>query len=153
MIEILPAAAEHTAPIQQLFKQYLAELNEDICFQGYEVEFANPLGFYETHCGQVLLAFHQQEIVGCVAYKNRGEGRAEMKRLYVPPPYRKLGAGKLLVQAVEKAAQAKGYTTMVLDTLERLTAAVKLYQQLGYGPTQAYYHNPLPGVLYFEKGI
>jgi hypothetical protein len=51
----------------------------------------------------------------------------------------------LLPLLLLQAAQAKGYSSMVLDTLERLTAANKLYEELGFERTTAYYHNPLPG--------
>jgi ribosomal protein S18 acetylase RimI-like enzyme len=51
----------------------------------------------------------------------------------------------LLLLLLLQAAQAKGYSSMVLDTLERLTAANSLYEQLGFERTTAYYHNPLPG--------
>lgn len=38
-----------------------------------------------------------------------------------------------------------GYSSMVLDTLDRLSSANRLYQQLGFEQTPAYYTNPLPG--------
>jgi ribosomal protein S18 acetylase RimI-like enzyme len=40
-----------------------------------------------------------------------------------------------------------GHSSMVLDTLERLSAANRLYERLGFERTAAYYDNPLPGGL------
>lgn len=39
---------------------------------------------------------------------------------------------------------------MVLDTLERLTGANRLYEALGFVRRPPYYHNPLKGVVYWE---
>jgi putative acetyltransferase len=42
---------------------------------------------------------------------------------------------------------------MKLDTLERLQAAIKLYQKFGFETVNAYYDNPLPGVVYMQKEL
>ena len=42
---------------------------------------------------------------------------------------------------------------MVLDTLERLSGANKLYAALGFELCQRYNDNPLPGVLYFARRL
>ena len=39
---------------------------------------------------------------------------------------------------------------MRLDTLDRLTEAMHLYETLGYRRTVPYSENPLPGVVYWE---
>eukprot|EP00884_Botryococcus_braunii_P007658 jgi/Botrbrau1/16894/Bobra.150_2s0107.1 len=55
--------------------------------------------------------------------------------------------------AGEAQLAAKGYKAVVLDTLERLTAANKLYAGLGFEQCAPYYRNPLPGVIYWYKGL
>ena len=42
---------------------------------------------------------------------------------------------------------------MRLDTLDRLTEAMRLYETLGFRRTEPYYDNPLPGVVYWEKEL
>jgi ribosomal protein S18 acetylase RimI-like enzyme len=71
--------------------------------------------------------------------------------LYVSPTYRKLGVGDALVKVLLREAQSLGYTTMKLDTLERLQAAIRLYQKFGFETVTAYYDNPLPSVVYMQK--
>lgn len=73
----------------------------------------------------------------------------EMKRLFVMPGHHGLGAGAALVRALLPAAAALGYRAMVLDTLERLEGANRLYRRLGFQPCERYNDCPLPGVLYF----
>jgi putative acetyltransferase len=58
-----------------------------------------------------------------------------------------------LAEELLKRAVEKGYTTMKLDTLEKLQAAIRLYEQLGFEKTTAYYDNPLPGVVYMAKKL
>jgi len=42
---------------------------------------------------------------------------------------------------------------MKLDTLERLQAAIQLYQEFGVETVTAYYDNPLPSVVYMQKDL
>jgi ribosomal protein S18 acetylase RimI-like enzyme len=76
-----------------------------------------------------------------------------MKRLYVKPQLRRNKVGEELVKSLLKEAKEKGYQKMVLDTLERLHQAIKLYKRYGFQTTSAYYANPLPGVVYMEKQL
>jgi hypothetical protein len=46
-----------------------------------------------------------------------------------------------------QAAAAKGYSSMVLETLEGLRGAVALYAKLGFTRTSSYCANPLLGEL------
>lgn len=74
----------------------------------------------------------------------------EMKRLWVTQEHQGKGLGKALATAAIAAAQQSGYSTMVLDTLQTLTAANQLYSGLGFVQRAAYYHNPLADVVYWE---
>ena len=78
---------------------------------------------------------------------------AEMKRRWVRPAALRAGLGRALAAAAAGAARARGYKSIVLDTLERLEAANRVYQGLGFRRRGAYYHNPLPNVVYWELDL
>lgn len=140
--------------VKHLFQQYIAELNEDLCFQHWDEEVDNPLLKYGPPHGSLVLAFWNHKPVGCIALKPlKEEGVCEMKRMYVYPAYRKHGIGERLVQMILQDAIQLGYSKMVLDTLTRLTSAISLYEKHGFVNTSAYYANPLPNVVYMEKGL
>lgn len=139
---------------RHLFKAYADELAVDLCFQSFEAELADPLKKYGPPNGALFLAYYNGKPVGSVALQPLPEsGVCEMKRLYVEPNFRKFNIGDALVQAIIKAATELGYTKMKLDTLERLKAAIHLYLKHGFIITTAYYHNPLPEVVYMEKSL
>lgn len=137
---------------RRLFAEYTAELGVNLQFQGLTEELKNPLYKYGSPTGSLLLAYWDEQPVACVALqKLPGEAVCEMKRLYVQPSHRSHGIGDELVKAILQEAQHLGYTRMVLDTLERLQPAIRLYTRHGFYTTAAYYNNPLPGVVYMEK--
>jgi putative acetyltransferase len=139
---------------RKLFIEYATELNENLSFQKFDDELKDPLGKYGKPAGRLLIAYWQDVAVGCVALQSVAQpGVCEMKRLYVQPNYRKFGIGQLLVQSILQEAKILGYKKMVLDTLGRLQAALKLYVETGFVNTSAYYANPLPGVVFMEKDL
>lgn len=143
---------QELAIIRQLFTEYSNELAVDLCFQSFEEELQNPLKKYGAPTGSLLLAYWNNLPVGTVALQALNEeGVCEMKRLYVQSNYRKYGIGEALVKAILEDAKLLGYTKMKLDTLERLKEAITLYLKNGFNITTAYYHNPLPEVVYMEK--
>jgi putative acetyltransferase len=138
---------------KQLFTSYAEELQVDLCFQSFEKELKNPLEKYGSPTGCLLLAYFTNEVVGCVALQNLGNNICEMKRMYVLPQYRKFSIGKALANAIINEAKQLGYTTIKLDTLQRLQPAIHLYKSLGFSITNSYYNNPLEEVVYMQKAL
>lgn len=140
--------------VRQLFLEYAAELQADLCFQSFDAEVQDPLKKYGQPRGVLFLAYWNEEPAGCIALQPlTDEGVCEMKRLYVKPAFRKYGIGRALVEALLTAAKDIGYTRMRLDTLDRLQPAIRLYEQYGFEVINAYYDNPLPGVVYMERSM
>lgn len=156
MLDIQKVTTEGPAleSIKSLFKAYLGELNEDLCFQSFDSEIDNPLYKYSAPTSALFIAYYNAIPVGCIALQPLQEPQTcEMKRLYVDPEYRNLKIGDALVKTLLQEAQTLGYTTMKLDTLERLQAAINLYLKFGFETVTAYYDNPLPSVVYMEKKL
>lgn len=140
--------------IRELFREYEKELDENICFQSFEEELKDPLKKYGPPSGDLMLAYWEDEVAGCIALTKMKDHRVcEMKRLYVKPNFRKNKIGKMLVEDLLNSAIEREYKIMRLDTLLKLQPAIRLYEQLGFKNISPYYHNPLEGVVYMEKEL
>ena len=142
--------------VRRLFKEYEAYLNVDLCFQQFESELATLPGKYAHPSGTLLLARDGQKAIGCGALRRLGaiqDRTCEMKRLYVCPESRGLGIGKQIAKRLIQEGARLGYSTMVLDTLNRLDTAIHLYESLGFVRTGPYYDNPLPDVVYWKLNL
>ena|SRR5436190_1007870 len=138
---------------RRLFREYERFLNVDLCFQNFEAELAGLPGKYASPEGALFLAVDGSDAAGCVAVRKLEHGTCEMKRLYVRPEYRGSRVGRTLAVQIIEEAKRLGYDWMRLDTLDRLAEAVQLYRSLGFVQIPAYYPNPLPGVLYWERKL
>lgn len=76
-----------------------------------------------------------------------------MKRLYVRPQFQGKQLGRVLCEELIRISREMGYEYMVLDTLERLEAAGRMYTKLGFEQSPPYYHNPNPGVVFWRKQL
>jgi len=144
---------EDLALVRELFEEYAASLDVDLCFQDFGRELAELPGAYSPPRGCLLLADDGRRTVGCVALRPLAERDAragEVKRLYLRPDVRGAGAGRALAEAVIARARRIGYRALKLDTLAAMTAARRLYASLGFRECAPYYVNPLPGVTYME---
>lgn len=146
-------SAEEIDLVRSLMREYQHRLGVDLSFQGFETELDALPGSYAPPGGRLLLAFHEQTAVGCVALQRITDTRAEMKRLYVPPGARGLGVGRKLVTKILAEAQTIGYTEVVLDTLPNMLEAQRLYEQFGFRDIEPYRPNPISGTRYLGKTL
>lgn len=145
-------AGKHLDNAINLFKEYFIELNENLCFQNFDEELKDPLKKYGPPGGSLFIAYYDEQPVACIGFQTLDvDGVCKMKRLYVQPAFRKNKIAAQLVKLLLKDAKQKGFTKMVLDTLEKLQPAIKLYESFGFEHTGAYYNNPLPGVVYMQR--
>jgi len=147
---VVAESAEQVEFVRTLLKEYALETEVDLSFQDFASEVANLPGKYSPPEGRLLLAQSEIEWLGCVGLRKIGDGICEMKRLYVRPQFRESGVGRLLATAVINAAAKIGYQAMRLDTLSTMTAAIALYESLGFRRIAPYYHNPYQASVFME---
>lgn len=140
-----------------LFREYAQALGIDLCFQNFEAELAALPGDYAEPQGGLLLAFVDDQLAGCGAFRPLADvdyaNACEMKRLYVRRAFRRFGLGRLLAQALIDGATQAGYSTMLLDTLDDMESARSLYETLGFEEVPPYYFNPIPGAHYLKVDL
>ena len=143
--------------VREIFREYAASLNVDLCFQGFEEELATLPGDYATPRGALLLALANGQLAGCCALRPLDStdypNACEMKRLYVRPAFRGLGLGRQLAETILDAAHLYAYDHVLLDTLDEMEAARGLYGDLGFEEVPPYYHNPIAGAHYLRAAL
>lgn len=155
MIEIRPARWPDDAPVvRALFREYADGLGIDLGFQDFESELHALPGKYEPPAGRLLLAWRDDEALGCVALRpvDRGE-TCEMKRLYVRPGARGTQLGRRLAERICDEARSAGYRRICLDTLSTMDAARGLYVSLGFEPIEPYVFNPIAGAMFLGREL
>ncbi len=157
-VELLPALTPaDLAQVHALFREYAQSLKVDLCFQNFDEELATLPGEYADPRGALLLAHVNGLVAGCCALRPLDNcdysNAAEMKRLYVRLPFRGLGLGRQLTEAILDAARHAGYTSVLLDTLDDMEAARALYEDLGFEEVPPFYHNPHAGAHYLKVDI
>ncbi|MBM3540733.1 MAG: GNAT family N-acetyltransferase [Alphaproteobacteria bacterium] len=140
--------------VRGLLRAYARALDFQICFQDFEGELAAMPGPCAPPDGALLVAEAGGRIVGTVALRPLGGGVAEMKRLYVAPEARGMGAGHALAEAALGRARAAGHARVVLDTVgATMASAEALYRRMGFAPIPAYTETAHPEVAHYGKEL
>jgi ribosomal protein S18 acetylase RimI-like enzyme len=98
--------------------------------------------------GAYLVATVGDELAGGVGVTPGADGTCEMNRLWVRPPFRRLGLGRALASASLRAARELGFTRMVLDVVPGRTGAIALYRSLGFVEIAPIHHYGFPMVAF-----
>jgi putative acetyltransferase len=143
---------------RELFLEYAAWLDLDLCFQGFDAELAGLPDGYAPPDGNLWFARVDGAVAGVVGQRPFGrEGRAngscEMKRLWVRPDYRGLGLGRRLAEQTLRTAVDLGYRRMCLDTVRHMTEAQALYASLGFRDRSGEVADPHPDLIYMERDL
>jgi len=139
---------------RELFKEYEAWLEVDLCFQSFEKELAELPGKYAPPDGRLLLAVDDGRVAGRAALRKFDDGICEIKRLFLRSEFRGHGLGRKLAEEIIREAKQIGYERMRLDTLPpKMNDAIALYRSLGFKEIDAYYNNPVPGAKFMELSL
>lgn len=142
-------SAADIAAVATLFAGYAASLPIDLGYQDFTGEVAGLPGRYGPPGGALLIARDLRgRALGCIGLRAIDDDRGEIKRLYVAPDGRGTGLGRALAEAVIAKARRAGYRELLLDTLETMTAARRLYAGLGFVAVAPYYAPTPSGTLF-----
>jgi GNAT superfamily N-acetyltransferase len=110
-------------------------------------EFAPPTGVF-------LVAEVDGVPAGSAAWRLLGDGRAEMKRVYVEPAFRRRGLAQVLVDVLEADAARAGVRSLELNTGPEQPEALALYAALGYTPVPGFgVYAGYPGAVFLGKDL
>jgi len=145
---------EMISEARELFREYEAWLDMDLCFQNFEKEVAELPGKYAPPSGRLYLAYLDNKLAGCIAMRALDDDICEMKRLFVRDGFRGAHIGVRLIEQLIDDARSEGYARMRLDTFPpKMGKAVSLYESHGFQPIPPYYNNPHEGVLFMELAL
>jgi putative acetyltransferase len=86
----------------------------------------------------VVMAYDGDEPIGCGAFKPYGPAVTEIKRMFVLETERGKGIAATILSELEHWAIAEGFETAILETGNKMTAAIRLYEKSGYERTPNY---------------
>ena len=138
---------------KKLVEEYAALLKVDLSFQNISEELLTIDQQYHEPAGGLILAFYNDEPIGCAGVRNLDDETAELKRMYVKSEYRGYKIGASLLQLSIDLSKQLGYKKLRLDTLANMTQAQNLYRSFGFIEIPAYRPNPLAGTIYMEKQL
>ena len=167
---IRPASTpDDVAAVGTLMREYIHFLRNHpagsahFCIGGIEDELANLAARYAAP-GTLLLAELEDDPVGCLAVRElrasapmvevhaqAGGLALEFKRLWVRPEARGLGLGRSLMENAIVHSRDQGAAAVYLDTVPAaMPEAVRMYQELGFEPSDRYNSNDSKGVAHFR---
>ena len=86
----------------------------------------------------VLVAYQDEQPVGCGAIRELAMDTMEVKRMFVIPEQRGKGIASAILAELEQWARELSFTICVLETGKRQPEAISLYQHNGYRITENY---------------
>lgn len=120
----------------ELIRSVLAEYRLGCEPEGADQDVLQVEAAYWATGGEFWVVEAAGRVVGTAGYYPiaRGENAVEIRKMYLLPDVRGQGLGRYLLQALEQAIAAKGFTQIWIETASVLAEAVKLYESSGYQP-------------------
>ena len=127
MITLLKTNSDHTD-----FRTLVVALDADLQARyGEQQHFFSQFNKLD-HIHHVIVAYNNNEPVGCGAFKEYERGVAEIKRMFVQVQQRGKGIAGLILTELEQWAAAEGYHTCILETAIKQPEAIRVYERQGY---------------------
>ena len=94
--------------------------------------------------GRMMIAKFDEKACGIGCLKSIDEEIGEVKRMFVDPSFRKIGAGQAILQSLINAARETGYKKVRLDSPKFMEAAHALYRKFGFKDIPVYPEVEIP---------
>ena len=94
--------------------------------------------------GRLILAVVNEKACGIGCRKSINEEIGEIKRMYVDPSFRQIGAGRAILKGLLNAAKETGYKKIRLDSPKFMEAAHSLYRSIGFKDIEPYPEMEIP---------
>ncbi|MFT3744248.1 MAG: GNAT family N-acetyltransferase [Pyrinomonadaceae bacterium] len=128
MTSVIKRTNEEDSDFLSLVKLLDVELAErDGDEHAFYAQFNKPVGL-----SGVVVAYRDDEPVGCGAFRTYNENSVEIKRMYVRPDRRGLRIAADVLTELEKWAKEDGSVEYVLETGFKQPEAIALYKRSGY---------------------
>ena len=141
-LHVRPALPEEYEEAGRVVRAAYAEFVRpgETSWQGYLDHVADVAG--RAHRALVLVAVEDGRILGSATLELEGRvdaddaplppGEAHVRMLGVHPEARRRGVARALMAACEEEARRRGKTLLTLHTTERMRAAQRMYESLGF---------------------
>ena len=139
--------------VKKLWFDYLVWGNEKMQ-QLYGVHPHNPkeaveqdiqqIDKFQPPYGQLILAIYNDKICGLGSLKSINSEIGEIKRMFVDPTVRRVGAGRAILEGLLAEARKVGYKKVRLDSPKFMEAAHSLYRSFGFRDIEAYPEMEIP---------
>jgi GNAT superfamily N-acetyltransferase len=115
-----------------------------------EMRHAEPADF-EPPRGLFVVLVDGEVTAAGGGFREHGPGVCEVKRMWTNPGYRRRGLATRVLDALEDAAAATGYRSLVLETGPLQPEAARMYERRGYTRIPPY--GRYPEALAFSVGL
>ena len=109
----------------------------------------------EDPCARMMVALYDGVVCGYVCIMLTDEN-GYIPRVCVLPAYRRRGVATALMDAAEAAARVFGCTTITLEVRESNSAAIALYESLGFEPLgkrPGFYTDPIEAAIVMSRPV
>lgn len=99
---------------------------------------------FQPPYGQLIIAVYEDKICGLGSLKSINSEIGEIKRMFVDPAFRRIGAGRAILEGLLVESNKAGYKKVRLDSPKFMEAAHSLYRSFGFRDIEAYPEMEIP---------
>ena len=99
---------------------------------------------FQPPYGQLIVAVYEDKVCGLGSLKSINPEIGEIKRMFVDPTFRRIGAGQAILEGLLSEAKKVGYKKVRLDSPKFMEAAHSLYRNFGFQDIEPYPEMEIP---------